>query len=576
MLLRSNRLFLWLSLFFLLLTNISTLSLPYLLRRFVDNSSLALNTDNNAEIFVPLLIVSVVLSFASGMRTFCIEIFCTHAIKSLRMLIFKHILTVNPQIVDNRHSGDILSVMTNEMESIKTLIYTIFSSGLRNVTIAVCSTCVMIYTNPLLSAYAFLFFPIVIVCAIYLGKQVRKRVNHTDIQKAFLNTHTAEIIQSIKLVNAFSREKYEINQQKELINSFVKTHVKKSFFSSLFIFIAMFSVLVFVVTILWLGTLQTEKGILTSGELTQFAGYAFINALVLSSVTSNWSDFQNLRGHMIRVVDILNTSSPIRMNTNSSKELAINDFTSLTFSNVCFDYSQASRPTLTNIDITIQKGQKVAIVGPSGSGKSTLFKLLLRFYDPNHGTIMINGQDIRHLNIHNLRDHFAYLPQESTIFSRNIAENIGYALSDCDTNKQTNTAIDKKIITAAKIANIHSFIDKLPHKYHTLCGEKASNISGGEKQRLAIARTLLTQAPCLLLDEPTNSLDSHNENLIRDAVDTLIKDRTAIIIAHRLNTVKNADSIYVIEDGHIVAQGRHEVLMKNCSLYNQLITKQFT
>jgi ATP-binding cassette subfamily B protein len=321
-----------------------------------------------------------------------------------------------------------------------------------------------------------------------------------------------------------------------------------------------------IIFVLWLGARQVNQGIMTGGELASFVLYAAMVAGSVSTMAEVWGDMMRAAGATERLLELLHTTSPI---TEPTQPVAVNmpSNANITFHDVHFYYpSRPLTPALKRINLDIKAGETVALVGPSGAGKTTMFQLLLRFYDVISGSIQINGQDIRQLALHDLRNMMAIVPQDPVIFSANVLENIRYGRQD---------ASDAEVIAAAEAAQVAQFIAQLPEGYQTFLGERGTRLSGGQRQRIAIARAILKDAPILLLDEATSALDAESEILVQQGLTAAMQGRTTLIIAHRLATVQKADRIVVMEHGDIVETGSPEALRLQSGLYAKLANLQF-
>ncbi|MEL6702061.1 MAG: ATP-binding cassette domain-containing protein, partial [Pseudomonadota bacterium] len=327
--------------------------------------------------------------------------------------------------------------------------------------------------------------------------------------------------------------------------------------------IIIFTVFSGILGVLWIGAVDVRSGTMTAGELVQFLIYAGIVATSVAALSELWSELQRAAGATERLIELMNASDMI---LDPDQPAAITAG-AIRFEGVDFAYpSRPNLPSLSGVDLTVKPGETVALVGPSGAGKSTVIQLLLRFYDPQSGTIRVNGTDIRDVARTDLRDLIALVPQEPVIFAATALENIRFGRAD---------ATRAEVEAAARAAAAHDFIEKLPEGYDTYVGERGVMLSGGQKQRIAIARAILRAAPILLLDEATSALDSESEFAVQQAFENLSADRTTIVVAHRLATVKSADRIVVLEDGQVQAQGTHAELVAQGGLYARLARLQF-
>jgi ATP-binding cassette subfamily B protein len=379
-----------------------------------------------------------------------------------------------------------------------------------------------------------------------------------------------ESLLNIKVVQAFTREELVNNQFSKGAEAAFDVALKRIRQRAFLIALVMIMVMGAVMCMLYIGGTDVIKGDLSAGDLSAFVFYAIMVAGSLAAVTEVYGEVQRAAGAVERIRELLVTETTIR-----SPEQAITKLVNATensplvqFENVGFSYP--SRPNLAAIkglSLSVNEGQRIALVGPSGAGKSTLFDLLLRFRDPNEGRILIQGNDLTHMNLNELRNFYALVPQQPILFSANVIDNIRFGRPN---------ATEQEVIAAAKAAHADEFIQQLPEGYQSFLGEQGVKLSGGQKQRLAIARAILRDPKILLLDEATSALDAQSEHLVQQALDVLMRGRTTFIIAHRLSTVSHVDTIAVFDQGQLVDMGSHKQLMKSSELYNRLATLQFS
>jgi ATP-binding cassette subfamily B protein len=376
----------------------------------------------------------------------------------------------------------------------------------------------------------------------------------------------SETLNAASAVQAYTQETLEIKRFADRAELSFLTAIRRTRFRSLLTVLIITAVMGSIIFVLWIGAQQVHDGTMTGGQLASFVLYATMVAGAVSTMAEVWGDVMRATGATERLLELLHTQ-PVIIDTPTPKPLPHPESATIQFKQVSFQYpSRLQTNALHHINLDIQAGESVALVGPSGAGKTSLFQLLLRFYDVSQGSICINGLDIRELSLHELRSNIAIVSQESVIFSANAMENIRYGRS---------TASDEEVIEAAKSAQVEEFINRLPNGYQTFLGERGTRLSGGQRQRIAIARAILKNAPLLLLDEATSALDAESEILVQQGLIAAMQGRTTLIIAHRLATVQKVDRIIVLDQGKIVETGKPEDLRKQGGLYARLASLQF-
>ena len=557
----------------------ATLAVPIAFRQLIDTG---LTSQEIHREFIYLLVIALVLALGTALRFYFMSWLGERVVADMRERVFKNVLRQSPSYFETLQSGEVLSRLTSDTTLIQTLVGTSISLALRSAVMAIGGIGMMLATSPWLAGMmvGLLLFTVLPLWA--FGRRVRKMSRASQDKVADASAIAGEILSAMPTVQAFVREPYEQKRYRaavELAFAVAKERIKvRSMLTALAITLA-FSVIVFV---LWVGALQVGSGQITIGQLTQFVLYAALVSGSIGALSEVWGDLQRASGATERLVELIQAKPAIAFDhhgiddsANRLKQqmevigaLADTQTEAIQFADVSFSYP--SRPTflaLDHLNLTIPKGQSYALVGPSGAGKSTIFSLLLRFYEPQNGTITIFGRALEQWPIDELRHLIAIVPQEPLIFANSALENIRYGRLN---------ARDDEVIAAAKMAYADEFISARPEGYHSFLGERGVRLSGGQKQRISIARAILKNPFILLLDEATASLDAESERAVQKALNALLPGKTALIIAHRLATVLRADRIIVIDEGRIVEQGTHIELLEKNGLYARLAKLQFT
>ncbi len=515
-----------------------------------------------------LLIVQAIVSYV---RTLLITYVSEKAMADIRKDLYKKIITQPIFFFEQRRVGELSSRASADVTMLQDAVSITLAELIRQLIILVGGMAYILYIAPGLTLIMLGTFPVVIVIAMVFGRYIRRLSKERQDELAQTNTILEETLMAVSVVKSFTNELYENLRYGRAIDRVVNISLRFARIRGLFIAFIISALFGAIFFILWIGATMIEPDAVTQGFHTEdFMRFITITAFLGGSLFSLGSFYEQMLravGASERVMEILEMPSELDLN-NSKNEEALNLEGHIHFRNIHFNYP--SRPeiaVLKGIDFEVKPGQKVALVGASGAGKSTIVQLLLRYYSPLEGEIIIDNEDIGQYPLQALRKHIAVVPQDVIMFGGSIRENIAYG-------KQA--ASEEEIIAAAEQANAWSFISEFPEGLDTLVGERGIKLSGGQRQRIAIARAILKNPTILLLDEATSALDAESERLVQEALNRLMQGRTSIIIAHRLATVREVDTIYVLEGGKIVEQGQHEELMRNpAGLYNQLAKLQF-
>ncbi|WP_199053582.1 ABC transporter transmembrane domain-containing protein [Aquitalea sp. ASV15] len=554
----------WLALLALTVAAVSTLVLPMAFRVLIDQGFSSRNAGHINQYFLMLFGVAVVLALATAGRFYLVSWLGERVTADVRSAVYRHVISMSPQYFETTQTGEVLSRLTTDTTLVQTVIGTSLSMGLRNVLLMLGGLVMLAMTSPSLTGYILVTLLLVVLPIVLFGRRVRALSKSSQDRIADSSAMAGEVLNAIPTVQAFNQQAAEAKRfvgSVELSFATALARIRARSLLTVAVIMLIFGAIVFV---LWLGAQQVLAGQMSGGLLAQFILYAVVTAGAIGAVAEVWGDVQRAAGATERLMELLQLASPV---TEPTHPHALPVAGRLRLQQVSFAYpSRPEQSSLSHIDLELAPGEHVALVGPSGAGKSTLFQLLLRFYDPQQGQISLGGIDIRQLALADLRQHIGVVLQDSVIFGSSALENIRYGRPD---------ATDEEVYAAARAAAAHDFIQALPQGYATYLGERGVRLSGGQRQRIAIARAILKNPPILLLDEATSALDAESEQLVQQALERAAANRTTLVIAHRLATVKEADRIVVLEGGRIVAQGRHEELLHSSPLYARLAALQF-
>lgn len=543
-----------------------TLALPIAFRRVIDG----LSVENAALIdqyFLSLIGVAAALAVATAMRFYLVTRLGERVIADLRAAVFDHVAGMSPAFFERVMTAEVITRLTTDTSVIQGVVGSTASIALRNVLLLVGGIVMLLLTSAKLTGMTLLIVPLVVLPILILGRRVRRlsRLSHDLVADSA--TAAGETLQAAQTVQAMTQEaaaKARFRGRVEAAYDAARARISARAWLTL---IVIFLVFGGVVGVMWIGARDVMAGRMSPGEMAQYVLYAVFTAGAAGTLSEVWGELQRAAGATERLIELLAMENPIREVADPlpPAEPARGE---IAFDGVGFAYATRREiPALRNVSFRIAPGERVALVGPSGAGKTTVLQLLLRFYDPEQGVISLDGVPIDRMRLADFRRQIALVPQEPAIFADSVRANILFGRPE---------ATDVEVEQAARAAAAHDFIAALPEGYDTWLGERGVLLSGGQKQRIAIARAILRDAPVLLLDEATSALDAASERAVQLAVDHLSEGRTTLVIAHRLATVKRADRILVLDEGHLVTTGSHEELVREGGLYARLARMQFT
>jgi ATP-binding cassette subfamily B protein len=551
---------------FLAVSSLATLSLPVAVRVMIDRGFAHADPATLNASFLGLFIVAVVLAIATAARYFCIAVLGERVVADLRRKLYEHLLTLDQTFYERTRVGELISRLGADTELVQTVVSSSISVALRSVVTALGGAVMLIATSPRLAGYAALVIPLVILPIVLAGRRQQKLARANQDRIADAAAVANETLNAMYAVQAYAREPVETQRYDAAISRALASARKRITQRAGLTALVILLIFGAITLVLWSGAHSVLAGSLDAGVLGQFVLYAVISAGSIGGLTEVWSEVSRAGGAMERIGELMATQPDIRSPAQPAA-LPRPVRGAIRFEHVEFRYP--SRPdvsALHDFSLDIAPGESVALVGPSGAGKSTVFHLLLRFYDPQRGTIRIDGADLKVLALPELRGAIALVPQDTVIFGASARDNIRFGRVDAD---------EATVIAAAEAAEAADFLAAQPDGYDTYLGERGVRLSGGQQQRIAIARAVLKDAPILLLDEATSNLDAQSEAAVQHALERLMRGRTTLVIAHRLATVQKADRIVVMDGGRVVAQGSHAELMRQGGLYSELARLQF-
>ncbi len=557
---------------FLVMAAVSTLVFPTALKSLIDTGLIAADPGSRVMAlrshFFALFGVGVALGVFSALRFYMVSWLGERVTADLRNAVYAHVVTQSPEFFETTQTGEVLSRLTTDTTLVQTVVGSSLSMGLRNLVLVIGAMTMLIITNPWVMTQVLGILIVVVLPSLYFGRRVRRLSRASQDRVADTSAIAAEVLNAIPVVQSYTQERreadrFDVATENAFIVAIKRTRMRAVLVA--FIITATFGALLYG---LYQGTQAVERGQVSAGHFGQTVVYVIILVSSVAVLSEVYGDLLRAAGATERLMELLALRSPI---SSPARPLALppaRGGSSLALRDVTFRYpSRPNQPTLSNFDLAVAPGETVALVGPSGAGKSTVFQLLLRFYDVASGEVVIDGVPVRAVALDDLRHRIGIVPQDSVIFSADAMENIRYGRPE---------ASDADVLAAAKAAFADDFIRALPDGYRTFLGERGVRLSGGQRQRISIARAILKNPPLLLLDEATSALDAESERMVQAALESAMKGRTTLVIAHRLATVQRADRIVVMEAGEIVETGTHAQLAASGGLYARLAALQFT
>jgi ATP-binding cassette, subfamily B, bacterial len=551
----------------LVVASAATLVVPIAVRRVVDHGFSEGGGELINAYFGVLTLVVAVLALASALRYYLVVTLGERVVADLRTAVFGHLTSLDPAFFDATRSGEIVSRLTSDTTQVKSAFGASVSIALRNLFLFAGAIALMVWTSPKLSALVLLAIPLIVLPLVISGRGVRRRARLAHDRLSDASAFAAEAIGAVRTMLAFGMERGTAQRFEAAAEDAFEAARASTRARAVLTGTAIFLVSASVVGVLWYGAQDVLAGRMTAGRLSQCVRYAVFAASALGQLSEVYGELASAAGAAERLGEILAARPAVKAPPNP-RSLPEPPIGSVAFSEVHFSYpTRAEHAALHGLTFQARPGERVALVGPSGAGKSTVLQLLLRFYDPASGLVLVDGIPVTDLDPAALRRRMALVPQEPTIFATTVLENIRYGRPG---------ASAEEVRRAAELASAHEFIKRLPQGYMTEVGERGVTLSGGQRQRIAIARAILKDAPILLLDEATSALDAESERAVQEGLDHLMQGRTTIVIAHRLATIRAADRILVLDHGRIVEEGRHEALLARGGLYARLAALQFT
>ncbi|HWK82678.1 MAG TPA: ABC transporter transmembrane domain-containing protein [Caldimonas sp.] len=556
---------------FLVLAAASTLVFPVALRGLIDQGFVGADPGGRVmalrEHFFALFGVGVALGVFSAARFYMVSWLGERVTADLRNAVYAHVVRQSPEFFETNQTGEVLSRLTTDTTLVQTVVGSSLSMGLRNTVMGIGAMAMLIITNPVVMTQVLGILVLVVLPSLYFGRRVRRLSRASQDRVADSSAIAAEVLNAVPVVQSYLQEEREAKRFTASTERAFVTAVRRTTMRSFlvaFIISATFGALLWG---LYQGTQAVMRGDISAGHLGETVVYVIILVSSVAVLSEVYGDLLRAAGASERLMELLQLRSPVVSPPSPEPMAASQGGASVRLDNVTFRYpSRPQHPTLAGFSLAVAPGETVALVGPSGAGKSTVFQLILRFYDVESGAVTVDGSRVDRVALDALRSRIGIVPQESSIFSADAMENIRYGRPE---------ASDDEVVAAATAAYAHDFISALPQGYRTFLGERGVRLSGGQRQRISIARAMLKNPPLLLLDEATSALDAEGERMVQAALESAMRHRTTIVIAHRLSTVQRADRIVVLEAGEIVETGTHDQLVASGGLYARLAALQF-
>jgi ATP-binding cassette, subfamily B, bacterial len=554
----------------------ATLAFPVALRSLIDGGLVdgaVLHADKSAQVmalrghFLALFGVAVALGLFSAGRFYMVSWLGERVCADLRNAVYSHVLRQSPEFFETTQTGEVLSRLSADTTLVQTVVGSSLSMGLRNAVMGLGALAALVWTNPVVMLQVLVVLVLIVLPSAWFGRRVRKLSRASQDRIADSSAIAAEVLNAIPVVQSYTAETRETERFAQSTHHAFSTATQRSRMRSVLVAFIIIATSAALLWGLYQGTQAVAEGRISAGHLGQTVVFVIILASAFAVLGEVYGDLLRAAGATERLMELLHTQSPIKSPSNPALAGVSIGGSAINFIALDFNYpSRPLQPALRNFSLQVKAGQTVAIVGPSGAGKSTVFQLLLRYYDPQSGSILLDGVDTKTLALETLRQRIGIVPQDAVIFSSSALENIRYGKPG---------ASDAEVKAAAQSAFAHEFIETLPQGYDTFLGERGVRLSGGQRQRIAIARAMLKNPALLLLDEATSALDAESERMVQAALESAMQNRTTLVIAHRLATVQKADLIVVLDHGVLVEQGTHTELVARAGVYAGLAALQF-